>query len=377
MFHRNPKSQNTISVSECVHRLIVVACVSFLALHTGQAQAQVGLQSAAPNATTATDTDGTNTTLPPATPGNNTATAATTADPTTRVLAREFAQRGIEAFEREAFAEALDDFNRAAVLLDAPTIAIMQARSLVKLGRWLEGLDRYQQLARYVLNPADPAPYRDAVKQAGADGEALRQQLPRLSLLVDAEVQNQIVVELDGQVLPSLLLNTSRPVDPGTHQVKASHNGVSFVERQIDALPGQQVELQLSLPLRKARAPEAQHDSSRSPPPVAESSNNWPLIGVATVGGLGGIGVGVATVLGSSAQTRLDGECTPNGKCPDEQQRNLDALETARTLFYVSSALFVIGGGLTAYLLLANDGRDGAHAKLSLSPFGAQVTTIF
>lgn len=305
-----------------------------------------------------------------------------------RVVAREFATRGAEAFDRGAFAEALDDFNRAAALFDAPTIAVMQARTLVKLGRWLEGLDRYQRTARQTLSPNEPPPFHEAIRQAATEGEALRQQLPQLSLLVDPREQPQLVVELDGQVLPPSLLNTQRPIDPGTHRLKVSQGAVPFLQRTVDTPPGQHVQLRLSLPIPTrvvakapvAAPPEKEQVAAPKPSPassVQESEPNWPLIGVATIGGLGAIGAGLSAAFGSATKAHLDDDCESPTRCSNQQQDDIDALQTARALFYVSSAMFVIGGSLTAYLLVAGQDDGTAQAKLSVSPFGAKLTTTF
>lgn len=399
MFHRNPKSQNTTSASKCAPPLVVVAWLFASGLSITNAQAQTSTQkptqvqggtegSAAPSNVEPTPSTGaspaaTNPSPPSASPANQSPPPAPGAtDPALRVIAREFATRGAEAFERGAFAEALEDFNRAAALFDAPTIAIMQARTLVHLGRWLEGLDRYQRTARQTPSPADPTPFHDAVRQAAVEGEVLRKRLPQLTLVVDERLQHEILVELDGQPLPTLLLNTSRPIDPGAHQLKASKGGVAFLERTIESTPEQHLEVEISPPHRAANSVVTPPPRSLTPlpptPPAAEDPPlNWPLIGVATIGGLGAAGGVTTAVLGSLAQQRLDDKCGGHTRCPPEQQRNIDTLNTSRALFYVSSAMFAIGGSLTAYLLLSEEEDGSSQAQLSLSPFGAQLTTLF
>lgn len=384
MLQRNPKSQNTTSVSKCAHPFVVAAWLfaSGLSLTTAQAQPssqQPGAEFNASGAQTNPSASDAN----PTTPGTvNPQATPGAADPATRVIAREFATRGAEAFDRGAYAEALEDFNRAAALFDAPTIAIMQARTLVQLGRWLEGLDRYQQTARQTPSPADPAPFHDAVRQAAIEGEALRKRLPQLTLVVDERVQHEISVQLDGQPLPTLLLNTSRPINPGVHQLEASKGGVRFLERTIETAPEQHLEIEIGVPFSATN-----RVSAAPPPPPAplrpaaagaqEEPANWPLIGVATIGGLGAAGVVATTVLGSVAKGRLDDKCGGTTRCPASQQRDIDTLNTSRALFYVSSAMLAIGGGLTAYLLLSDEDDNAGQARLSLSPFGAQLTTLF
>lgn len=380
MFPRNQKSQNTTSVSKCTHRLAVAVgwvaalCSVSSGVCAQQAVASTSPEVAANNAPPVSAASG---------PNGTAASNAAASDAATRVIAREFATRGAEAFDRGDYALALDDFNRASALFGAPTITLMQARALVKLGRWLEGLDHYQRTARQTLDPSDPPPFHDAVRQAGVEGETLRQQLPQLSLLVDTHSQPPIVVELDGQTLPSLLLNTQRPIDPGFHKLEASRASVTFLERTIETKPGEHIEIRVTPPAVQSaslvRAPQVATVEKPAAPAtqVHESPPTWPLVTVATIGGVGALGVGLTTVLGSLAQARLDRDCYATTLCEREQKGDIDALQTARTLFYVSGAMLVIGGGLTTYLLVSGEDGDGAQTTLSLSPLGADVTTKF
>ena len=70
-------------------------------------------------------------------------------DSHTRTAARSLAAQGAAAFEAQKYAAALDHFERAAALVEAPTILLMQARTLVQLGRWVEGADKYASVQRW------------------------------------------------------------------------------------------------------------------------------------------------------------------------------------------------------------------------------------
>src|SRR5689334_5824751 len=59
-------------------------------------------------------------------------------DPLKRSAARDLAIQGAEAYDAGDFSTALDRFTRASALVSAPTLLVMQARSFLALGRWLE-----------------------------------------------------------------------------------------------------------------------------------------------------------------------------------------------------------------------------------------------
>src|SRR3972149_2702255 len=94
-------------------------------------------------------------------------------DAQTRTLARDLAVQGAEAFEREDYVTALDRLNRAAALYPAPSIDVMRARALVRLGRLLEALDRYEETQRTPLAEDAPEAFRQAVSDAKREGAEL------------------------------------------------------------------------------------------------------------------------------------------------------------------------------------------------------------
>jgi len=79
------------------------------------------------------------------------ASSASAEDAEMRTAARDLATQGAQAFEAGEYAQASDFFRRAHELVPAPSIALLQARSLAKLGQLLEAVDIYEQTARFKL----------------------------------------------------------------------------------------------------------------------------------------------------------------------------------------------------------------------------------
>ncbi len=79
-------------------------------------------------------------------------------DSVTRTTARDLALQGSEAFDHGQYQVALDLFQRAGELVRAPTISLMQARSLSQLGRWVEAMDAYEGVQHFPgIDPSNPA----------------------------------------------------------------------------------------------------------------------------------------------------------------------------------------------------------------------------
>ncbi|HET9955655.1 MAG TPA: hypothetical protein VFQ61_14170 [Polyangiaceae bacterium] len=315
--------------------------------------------------------------------GGGPAVTAGALDPETRVLAREFAIRGAEAYDAGDFEAALENFNRATAILDVPSIAVMQARTLVKLGRWLEGLDRFQQTARLDLDATAPLPYREAVAQAREEAEALRAQVPQVALLLGSDTESsgaELSVSFDEKPVPVALLNISRPVNPGSHTVRVSSAGRVFFERTLDVAPSQQIQVHIP-PAPSAEAPSpaarratpvtgmSQTPSHGGAPHDEPRSVNWPLYGALGVAGLGFATAVTTAVLGSNHKATLDAACdSETNTCPPEYEDEISALNTERSLFYLSAGVTALAGGVAAYLWLTEEGDEAGAVALRLSP---------
>lgn len=310
------------------------------------------------------------------------AVAADKLDPETRVLARELAIRGAEAFDAGDFQGALENFNRASSILDVPSIAVMQARTLVQLGRWIEGLDRFQQTARLVLDDDAPLPYREAVARAAAEAEALRKQIPQVAVLVDDTGATDFEIHFDDKVVHAALLNIPRPVDPGTHEVRAAAHGVVYFKRTLDAVATQRIDVSIPPPPKQPPASATglrsgaagAHGVSKVEPPADRSAGlDWPLYGSAALSGVGAVGAVTTAILASRNKARLEEACERDtGKCPAEYADDISALRTERTLFYVSTGLTVLAGGFAVYLWLTDE-ADPGNVSLRFSPTTASL----
>ena len=82
------------------------------------------------------------------------AQASPESDATARDLARSLADQGANAYAQEDYAHAQVLFARAYGLVPAPTIALLEARALVKLGRWIEATRTYRRASEAQL-PAE------------------------------------------------------------------------------------------------------------------------------------------------------------------------------------------------------------------------------
>jgi hypothetical protein len=303
-------------------------------------------------------------------------------DAETRTVARDLARQGADAFERHDYTTALDRLTRAFSLFRAPTISVMQARSLARLGRLVEALDKYEETHRMLLGDDATDAFRQAVNEAKGEAEELRARIPRVLVRVRATSGRieGLKVQVDGKPLPAALLDVERPIDPGTHQISVTASNCEPVVRNTTLAEGERAALEIPLdPAPKPASPAAPEPvaptAETAPPPVIESSNRapWGWVGV----GAGAAGLAVFAVSGAIAldtKKSLDEVCRPG--CPSNAADDIDSFRRMRTISYVGLAAGVAGIGIGGYVLLSGS-RDSAHVGVSIGPGMASVGGAF
>ena len=198
---------------------------------------------------------------------------------------------------------AREHFRRAYDIVGAPTLALMEARSLVELGSLVEAQEAY---GRAALLPSDPgnAAYRKAQADAAKELAALRPRVPSLRVNV-ARGESEAEVRVDGMPRPGY---ASISLNPGTHLVSVLRAGTPESWRSVTLLEGERRTLAFDAP--------AARRSSRSDVLM------W------TAFGLGGVGIATGIVTGVLALDRkatLDQACT-GVSCPPAAESDLQRL---------------------------------------------------
>jgi hypothetical protein len=257
---------------------------------------------------------------------------------------------------------------------------VMEARTLVKLGRLLAALDKYEETRRVALPQDAPEALSRAVSDAAREGEELRARTPFLRISILGKPRpGELKVTLDGRPVPSALLDVERPLDPGHHEVEAASPGRSPIRRRIDLSEGEHrlLEIQLDsapderLLLSAGAQVNAGAAPARDETPSPRATWGW----VAT--GLGVVGLGTSAVTGVIAlgkKSDLDSACHPG--CPQSSADALDSFRLNRTLSYTGLVLGVAGIGVGGYILLTGS-PESDHVSASLTPQGAALSGRF
>lgn len=312
--------------------------------------------------------------------------AAEPVDDSTRNAARNLAEQGRDAFEKGDFERSRDLFHRAYELVQAPTLALYEARSLSKLGRLVEAEEAYLRAMRAPLTSSSPDAFRKAVHDAEVEGQQLSPRVPKVTIVLVGPGAKlpELSVTIDRERVKSALLGVEMPIDPGQHQLEAQVPGAptTRVSFAIAERERKTVEVRVSAPVSApARAvTPAPAAALRTPPDPPRSSWHRPAALAAGGLGLAGLGTGVvAGVLAGSRHADAERQC-PNRTCVQGSEGE-DSVSAFRSLRTVSTIGYVVGAvgvaaGVTLWLT-APTKREDSQVALWLGASGAGVAGAF
>jgi hypothetical protein len=252
--------------------------------------------------------------------------------------------------------QARDSFKRAYDITGA--LGALRNLAYVEkgLGMTASAARDFRDLARKA--PLDPKPERRKWAEfAKEEADALEPRVPHLTVkLVDKAPGTKIT--LDGEALPEAAWNTSMPVDPGTHSVRAEAPGRLPFEGT--ATLGDKQEKTIVVSLDVDTKPS---DGDKAPSKVA------PMI----VTGLGVVGVGVGLGLGYMSMKKRDDSCDANKVCDPQ------GLEDGRSLANTSTIVTGIGAGVLVAGVIwwaltpsgSSAGKEGDRATV-ISPWASR-----
>jgi hypothetical protein len=258
-------------------------------------------------------------------------------DPT-RQQAKVLADAGADAYARGNFAQAHELFVKAYALVPAPTIALFEARSLVRMDRWVEARAAYERASSAAVGSDAPEAFRHAVSDARTELVALDRRIPRYQVVDDGSASAAHGrVFVDGQLLPRSSIGASVLADPGVHELRLG-----------DA---QDASRRVRFELREGETKIVRIDASSSPDPM----RTWGFVSLGV--GAAGLVVGV-----SAGLVALDAHRDAERSCPNEACLHgssgaaaLERFEDYRTVSTVGYALGAVGVATGTALVLGSD----------------------
>jgi len=292
--------------------------------------------------------------------------------------ARVLGTEGVRLAEAGDCTSAVVKLEAAERLYHAPTTLERLGECQVALGKVVAGSESLNRVVREPLAPGAPQAFVSAQQRAAQALASAQRRIGTLRLHVEGVPASSVQITVDGATVPSALFDSSRPTDPGTHDVRANAHGFRPVVATVRVPEGSEASLTIKLepdptavapPPPTAPAPDAPPPadttplasptpSSQVPPPAQAtvSSGGGGARGIAyALLGIGGAGIVVGSVFGGLAlgtKSSLDSACPTKTSCPPSSQSDIDALATRATVstigFGVGVAGVLIGGVLLA-----------------------------
>jgi hypothetical protein len=273
---------------------------------------------------------------------------------------------------------AVDKLTRAEALVHAPTTAVPLAKCQIQLGKIVAGTEILNRLLNETLPANAPEPWVDAKKQVQPLLDAATPRIGRLRIHVDrpAGSVGDVQVTVDGDPIPSVLLDNDRPTDPGAHHVAAKAAGFTTAEADVSLTEGQSrtVSLQLeALPAGSTPAPAPAGEASAAPSsaPAVPASGSSPNRTPAYVSlGVGAAGIVVGTIFGVmalSSKSKLDSECASDkSNCPGPDVSSLDTNALVSTIGW---GVGVVGAALGAYFWFSAPAPNASATNIDVHPW--------
>jgi hypothetical protein len=298
------------------------------------------------------------------------------------------AEQGGAAFDEGRWQDAVDLFTRAQSLVEAPPHLLYIARAHEKQGHLVQAMEAYIKTTRAQLPSGAPQVFVKAKADAERELQALMPRIPQVTITVTGEHTEDIVVKVDGEVLPTALVGVKRPANPGKHTYSAEGAALEAAPVTLAVNEGGEalVELVLKPKVAQAAAPvvAAAPVAEPAPKPAPQqdpalepaSGPNIPAYASLAVGVVG-VGVGTFFIIkkgseSSDADAAAD-ECLRSRACDQSDVEHIseldDAAASSGTLSFISYGVGAVGIGVGVALLLMGGDKgaaSGHSAPISL-----------
>ena len=302
--------------------------------------------------------------------------------------ARELGQQAGTAFAAGNYAESEKLWYAAAKLYPvAPTLTLGLARTQAKLGKFVAAQEAYNKIIREWTDKPNAAPaFKDALEAAKAEVSAVSAKLASVVITIEGTPPPGVQITLDGAPVNAAALGLKRPVDPGSHLVKATAEGYKAAEAPFTVNEGAGAEAKLRLEkdataVAGVPAPAGAAAGAGTAPPAGDTSappadkggggSNKTLAIVAF--GVGGAGLVLGAVTGLVAMGKhsdLEKAC-PGGTCASDRSSDVDSYKSMGTLSTVGFVVAGVGAAAGAVLLLT-----GGSSKQTGASTGGHYATV-
>ena len=311
-----------------------------------------------------------------------------------KATARSLGQEGQAALDKGDAKTAEDRFHRAVMIFDSakapvpPTLILGYARGAALNKHFIAAEEAYNRMIRAGLPPGAPAPFVKALEDAKKEIDNVTPHIARVTINVTG--CDSPTVTLDGATVPSMMFGIKKPIDPGTHEIKASATGCKASTTSFTVDDGKESTANVTLEKEATTNvttnptttnptttnPTTTNPTTTSPTTTTTESgggSGLKIAGIVTLG-VGGVGLVLGAITGGLAlgdHSDIANACPDPKNCPASLQGKIDSNHTMGTL---STVGFVAGGVLAVagivMWVLAPSAKKTEKAAAWITPFG-------
>src|SRR5262245_14058082 len=134
--------------------------------------------------------------------------------------AKKQAYAGVAAYQAGKYEVASAELEPAFAAVRAPSVGLWSARALMKLGKWVEAVERYRLIGELDPNAGDKRAVQDKARADAAKELAeLLARTPVVRVKLENATPDEVTVTLDGAPIKAPALSSERLVNPGEHEI--------------------------------------------------------------------------------------------------------------------------------------------------------------
>lgn len=310
-------------------------------------------------------------------------------------MARDLMKRGRAAERAGKWSQALDAYRGADEIMGVPSTRFSVCRAQVKLGKLLEARSTCLSVRNIPKAEPESKPFIVAREEAASLAVSLKARIGSIRVRLAGAPPSDLSIQIDGEEVPTKVLDVGRPANPGAHEVTVGAKGHAATTVKVELAEGEHTVVDVELTVGDpgvAGQPPGAPDASTDPPVDGPGEHDGvhrdgaihPLVwaGIA----IGGAGIVVGAIAGGVAASQAG---AVSDRCADDVcDENDTALrgdyDAALTTAHISTVGFVVGGAgvglLIIGLLLPSDGDAApteARVRPALLPFGFGMEARF
>jgi hypothetical protein len=185
-----------------------------------------------------------------------------------RATARALGDEGMRLQTAGRFAEALEKFQRSQTVLETPATLLHVAECQKALHQWVEASESFRKLALIEAGTSNAAS-RNAKQSAATELALLAPKIPSVKIDVKPPAVKEVSVKIDGVEIPSTVMGSERPTNPGEHKIEAAAPGFTSTAFSFQLAEGEHKVIPITLDSVPVMAPVAPTDPAAPPPTPA------------------------------------------------------------------------------------------------------------